>query len=146
MKSHEEVRALFNQGFNCAQCVLSNFADDFLLPPDQAFRIASGFGAGMGGMGKICGAVSGAFMVLGLKYGNYLPNDKASKNKTNEKVREFAKRFEAKNHSLVCRELTGCDISTKEGSQKARDNHVFETKCPIFVTDAIAIIKTLLTE
>jgi hypothetical protein len=40
----------------------------------------SGFGGGMGSMAKTCGAVTEAFMVVGLKYSQTQNDDKAAKN------------------------------------------------------------------
>ena len=57
----------FDSGFNCSQSVLTAFCNEFGLHDEPAFRIACGFGGGMGRMAKTCGAVTGAFMVIGLK-------------------------------------------------------------------------------
>ncbi len=58
----------FKNGFNCSQSVLTAFAGDFDLDEVTALKVAGGFGAGMGRLMETCGAVSGAYMVLGLKY------------------------------------------------------------------------------
>ncbi len=51
---------------NCAQTVLSTYCENFGLERILALRLAQGFGGGMGHAGKTCGAVTGAYMVLGL--------------------------------------------------------------------------------
>ena len=66
-------------------------------------------------MSQTCGAVTGAFMVLGLKYGNDDIHYKEAKERVYKLVREFSHRFESRNNSIICRELLGCDISNPEG-------------------------------
>ncbi len=66
-KSVEAVER-FKKGFNCSQAVLGSFSKQFGLDCDKASKVATGFGSGMR-MGGTCGAATGAFMVLGLKYG-----------------------------------------------------------------------------
>lgn len=51
---------------NCAQAILSTYCEAFGLERNLALRLAQGFGGGMAHMGKTCGAVTGAYMVLGL--------------------------------------------------------------------------------
>lgn len=135
----------FEKGFNCSQAVLSSFSEQFGLDCNTALRIATGFGGGMK-MGETCGAVTGAFMVLGLKYGNATPEDKETKEKTYEMVIEFTNRFKARNGSVICRELLGCDISTPEGSKVAVEKGLFSSVCPRLVQDAAEILEEMLNE
>jgi C_GCAxxG_C_C family probable redox protein len=144
MSERKRINQLFNQSFNCAQIVFSEFGPTFGLKREDCLRIASGFGAGMSTMQEVCGAVTGAIMVLGMKYGNSRENDKEAKEKTYKMVKEFAARFKKKNQSINCRKLINIDITTPEGLQKARDLKIFETKCPQFVQDAIDILRELL--
>jgi C_GCAxxG_C_C family probable redox protein len=96
-------------------------------------------------MGDTCGAVTGALMVIGLKYGQTTGEDKAAKEKSYELVREFVKRFRARNRGCIaCRELLGADISTPDGMQKIREKQAFTTMCPKFVRDAAEIVEELL--
>ena len=135
----------FEKGFNCSQAVLSSFSEQFGLDCNTALKIATGFGGGMK-MGETCGAVTGAFMVLGLKYGNATPEDKETKEKTYEMVIEFTNRFKARNGSVICRELLGCDISTPEGSKVAVEKGLFSSVCPRLVQDAAEILEEMLNE
>ena len=138
------IRTLFNQGYNCAQIVFSEFAETLGLKREYCLKIATGFGAGMSMMKQACGAVSGAVMVIGAKYGNENENGKEKKLKTYDLVNEFAKQFTEKNKSISCPVLLDHDISTPEGLQKARELKLFETKCPQLVKDAIDILKELI--
>lgn len=135
----------FEKGFNCSQAVLSSYCEQFGLDCNTALRIATGFGGGMK-IGETCGAVTGAFMVLGLKYGNTTPEDKETKEKTYEMVIEFTNRFKARNGSVICRELLGCDISTPEGSKVAVEKGLFSSVCPRLVQDAAEILEEMLNE
>ena len=50
-------------GFNCAQSVLCAFSDVTGLGRDDSLRLAAGLGGGVRS-GEVCGAVSGAVLVL----------------------------------------------------------------------------------
>ena len=113
------------------------------LTKETALKIASGFGGGMGRMAETCGAVTGAMMVLGLRFGGTTP-DREAKERVYAKVREFAEQFKARNGSLVCRDLLGCDISTPEGYSIAQEKKLVSTTCPKFVRDACEILDEML--
>jgi len=100
----------------------------------------------MGRMAQTCGAVTGAFMVLGLKYGNADIHDKEARERIYGLVREFARRFENRNGSIVCRELLGCDISNPEGAAAAKENGLFASVCPKLVGDAAEILEEMMNE
>ena len=141
----EQAVKRFRKGFNCSQAVLSSYSEQFGLDCEKAFKVATGFGGGMR-MGGTCGAVSGAFMVLGLKYGNSTAEDKKAKAKTYTKVEEYTNRFKARNDSVTCRELLGCDLTTPEGMKEAQDKGLFSTICPMIVQDAVEILEEMLNE
>lgn len=145
MSRVEQAAACFKGGFNCSQAVLSTYAEDFDLDREAALKLAAGFGGGMGRMAGTCGAVTGAFMVLGLKHGPTEPNDQTGRETVYERVREFAKRFEARNGTTVCRNLIQSDIDTPEGLAMARQQKLFATVCPKFVQDAAEILEEMLT-
>lgn len=144
MTTTENVLTMFQKGFTCSQTVLAAFAGDLGLPEEQALMIASGFGAGMARMSLTCGAVTGAFMALGLKYGYSSGESKESKEAIYRTVREFAEQFRAAHGSIECRELLGFDISTPEGYRGAADKEIFRTLCPRFVQTAIEIVDKML--
>jgi C_GCAxxG_C_C family probable redox protein len=131
----EQTVACFKKGFNCAQAVLSTYGPRFGLDRGLALKVAAAFGGGMGSMGETCGAVTGAFMVIGLT--------QASRERTDELVREFAERFKSRHRSTVCRELLGCDIGTSEGFKTAEKEKHFKKLCPSFVRDAADILEEI---
>jgi C_GCAxxG_C_C family probable redox protein len=145
MSIADQAVACFDEGFNCSQAVFSAFAPQLGLDRVVALKVAGPFGGGIGRMGETCGAVTGALMVIGLKYGQTTSEDKAAKEKSYELVRQFAERFKARNRGcLACRELLGADIGTPEGMQKIREKQAFTTMCPKFVRDAAEIVEELL--
>ena len=141
MSHADEAEALHRSGLNCCQAIAMTFAEEYGLPRDQAMRVASGFGGGMGGLGMTCGAVTGAFMVIGLKHPR---PDRASAGASSSLVRDFVRRFQATHGSINCRELLGCDISTPQGHQAARDAGLFEKTCPPAIRDAAELLDDLL--
>ena len=98
----------------------------------------------MGSLGNTCGAVTGAFMVLGLKYGNTKVSELRKKEKAYEVAKEFVNRFKSRNGTIMCRELLNCDISTPEGRNKAIQENIFIEVCPKFVQDSAEILEELL--
>jgi C_GCAxxG_C_C family probable redox protein len=140
----EQAVERFKSGFNCSQAVFSAYAEEFGLNRETALKISSGFGGGMGRMGGTCGAVTGAYMVIGLKFGNTKAEDKAIKQKTYDLVREYSSRFTARNGSTFCKTLIGCDIGTAEGYKAAQEKGVFKSLCPKLVADAAEILEEIL--
>ena len=137
----------FKQGFNCAQAVLSAFGERFEMSPERALKLAAGFGGGMGRQGLPCGAVTGAFMVLGLKAGATRADDAQAKQRTQELVRAFSRKFTERHGSIGCRELIGgLDISGPEGFEQAKKAGVFTELCPGFVRDAAEIVDELISD
>jgi C_GCAxxG_C_C family probable redox protein len=136
----------FGQGFACSQAILTTYGEPLGLPREQALKLAEGFAGGMAGLGETCGAVTGAFLVIGLKHGRARPDDVEAKLATNRLVREFVRRFEARRGSVKCRDLLGCAIDTPEKLQAARDRKLFTTVCPGFVREAAEILEALLAE
>jgi C_GCAxxG_C_C family probable redox protein len=141
MTKEEQAVATFNNGFACSQAVFTAYADELNFDPNLALRISDSFGGGMGRMGLTCGAVTGAFMVIGLKYGRIDATDLESKQKTIDCVRNFSKQFIELNGSLTCNELLGCDISTIEGFNYALQNALFKSVCPKLVSDSMKILE-----
>ncbi len=143
MQPVETAVSLFAQGFTCSQALLLTFAPRFGLDPSVAARIASPFGGGIARHGKVCGAVAGAVMVLGLQAGNANAEDREKKEAMYEKVRALMARFAAAHGTTECRQLTGFDLSIPEGYAAATQAGVFTERCPAFVRTAAALAAEL---
>jgi C_GCAxxG_C_C family probable redox protein len=144
MSRVDDAVSCFRDGFMCSQAVLLAYAGQFGVDRESALRISAAFGGGMGRMGEICGAVTGAFMVIGLKYGRVVVQDTKSHEKTNRLVKEFVGKFKSVNGSIVCRELLGCDLNTPDGLKTFVDKRLRDTLCAKFVQDAAEIVEQLL--
>ena len=111
MTRPEKAKQLFMSGYNCSQSVVGAFIDVFPIDFDTAMKLSSSFGGGMGRMREVCGAVSGAFMIAGLKCGCCDPCDKAAKSAHYALIQKIAADFKEQNGSIICRELlegVGC--------------------------------------
>ena len=138
----EEAVECFQNGFSCSQAIFSTYCGELgLLDEKTALQLACGFGAGMGKLQETCGAVSGAYLLIGMKYGKFLVEDNEGKEKTYAVVREFAKLFEERNKTTKCRELLGVDlINDDKEITKERTREI----CPKLIRDAAEIIESLL--
>lgn len=144
MNRIEQAVSCFDQGFSCSQAILATYSTEFGIDYITSLKLAEGFGGGIAGKGHICGAVSGAIMVLGLKYGRTNASDRESKTKTNNLIREFIKRFELRNGSIQCRDIIGCEIDTPEKREVAREKGIFSTVCRKVVQDSAEILEELI--
>ena len=109
MSKADKAKELFLSGYNCAQAVFGAFCEDFGIDFELGVKISSGFGGGVARRREVCGAVSGAVMVLSMIHGYSDSQADAEKKKLYEKVREVLKNFEDETGSIVCRELLGLE-------------------------------------
>lgn len=143
MEKQESALSCFKKGFSCSQAVLSAFAPGFGMDPEMALRVAGSFGGGMARMGETCGAVTGAFMVIGLKYGMTDAGNQQAKERTYEVARSFVEAFRSEHGSIRCKDLLGCDISVPSAMKQAKESGMFETVCPKFVGSAVRLLEEL---
>ena len=108
MTKAEKDVSLHDKGYNCAQAVVCAFADDLGLDEQTAYKMSEAFGLGVGQM-EICGAVSGACMVAGMKNSGGLDNIGKTKGETYKINRAIADEFKQMNESVICRELKGVE-------------------------------------
>lgn len=128
----DQAIAFHDRGFNCAQAVACSFCQEFGVDQEEMFRIAEGFGFGMGIM-DMCGALSGMMMVIGLQNSIGDPDKgKLTKADTYKKVKEYIAKFQKKNGSYLCRELKG--VATGK----------ILCSCPDCIRDAVALTEEYL--
>ncbi|MDD1667687.1 MAG: C-GCAxxG-C-C family protein [Methanomicrobiales archaeon] len=139
-----EAVAAFSRGASCSMAVFSAYAPGLGLDAETAASIASPFGAGISRTGDICGAVSGALMVIGLAQRKADIKDAASREKVYALSREFIAEFTARNGSVMCTDLVGYDLSQEEQYREARECKAFATRCPKLVRDAGEILERIL--
>ncbi len=134
----EKAVKLFEEGFVCSQAVFAAYCDLLGLEESVGLKIANGFGGGIARKQEVCGAVSGAIMAIGLKFGRTQLNDMAAHEKTYEAIHAFCDEFTRQNGSLNCRELLGCDM------KEAREKGLFSTSCKQYVRSAAQILEGIL--
>jgi C_GCAxxG_C_C family probable redox protein len=117
-KSEIAVDLFANKGFLCSQAVLESHSAEYGLDTIITRKISTAFGGGMGHCDEVCGAVSGALMLIGLKYGQFNEGDNDSRKNTY--------------------------IHTKDFIQiKARESGIFKTLCPKLVKRAVELIEEI---
>lgn len=144
MDKVEKVMELFGQGCNCSQAMLAGFGAAYGLDKGLAQDLGRALGGGMGRSGLMCGALTGAVLVLGLAGCGQAGNELELRRQSYGGVQEILKQFLEMHGSLECRELLGVDISTQEGLQKAKEAGLFGTRCAGLVRDAAHILERLL--
>ena len=136
----KQAVSCFESGMSCSQAILSTYGDGLGIDKAVALRISAPFGGGMARMGETCGAVTGAFMALGLKYAT----DRNAKERLYCLVNEFATKFKSRNKSLICKELLGYDMCTPEGMNTIKEKGLVKSLCPKLVQDAAEILEEML--
>ncbi len=135
----EYAKQQFLKSMNCSQAILETYGPELGLPVSQARRVAAAFAGGMG-MGSECGAITGAYMVIGMKHGKTTESDSRSDNETFKCLTEFNKQFKARHKHLTCSELLETDMGTPEGVKSAAGKGYFTSRCPGYVKTASEIL------
>jgi C_GCAxxG_C_C family probable redox protein len=147
MNRSEKAIRYFNNSFNCSQSVLAAFAPELGISEDNSLRIACAFGGGMGRQQLTCGAVTGALMALGMKFGKALNDSEEKKKDTYVLTRRFCDEFISRFGALNCRELLlGYDMNKPEENMKIKELGLFDSHCTRFVKEAVEIIEKLSLE
>jgi C_GCAxxG_C_C family probable redox protein len=139
----EHARERFLKSMNCSQAILETYAPAMGMPVETARRVAAAFAGGMG-MGSECGAVTGAFMVIGIKYGKTRDEDSRADKQTFKKLAEFVQEFKAKYKHIGCSELLETDMGTPEGVKEAADKGLFKARCPAYVKTAAELLENII--
>jgi len=145
MDHKQKALNYFSQKLHCSQSVLAAFAEKCGITDEQALKLGSCLGSGMR-KGEVCGAVSGALMVLGLLYGQKNAGDTEGRQSSNKVNDLMMNRFKEKCGSYICNDLLGCDITTEEGHQYCVDNKLFTEFCPKMVAAAVDIVEEIISE
>ena len=127
----ERAQSLHNKGYNCAQAVVCAYCDLFGLDEETAYKMADGFGLGMGMM-DTCGALSAAFMLAGMQGSKGTEHPGETKAQTYKTTKMLAAAFREKNGTYLCRELKGI----ADGKMRR--------SCPGCIEDACSLIETVL--
>jgi C_GCAxxG_C_C family probable redox protein len=142
----EKAIESFRAGLNCAQATVTAYSDDLNFDNELAARISCGFGGGMGRLQETCGAVTGAFMVLGIYYCSKFTDNKDRKEATYSAIQKFADRFNSIHSTLNCKSLMNCSLRTEEGQKYIKENNLHEKVCEKCIADAVRIVNELIEE
>ncbi|MEW6585520.1 MAG: C-GCAxxG-C-C family protein [Nitrospirota bacterium] len=132
----------FKKGFSCASAILHAYADDFGIDRQLSLQLPSLFSAGMG-MAETCGVITGALMVIGVKYGKTKGHDFDTDKRNAERLRCFLREFQARNKYLKCKDMLGCDINEDGVFDQAWESGLILSVCPKLVRDASEIIEEM---
>ncbi|MEJ2619691.1 MAG: C-GCAxxG-C-C family protein [Candidatus Thiodiazotropha sp.] len=136
----------FCDGCNCAQAVLTTFADRYGIDRALAMQISAALGGGVGRMGDICGTLSGAALVVGLQMGPKTSEDVDAKDATYKATQLLQERFMAQHGSNRCKELLKMDLSIPAEYQEAKSLGLFKSQCPDYVETAVTLLDQILEE
>ncbi len=138
----EQIADLFMRGQDCGQVVFEHYADSLGISADEANRLSAAFGGGSG-IGETCGAVVGALMVLGMRYGHKGPDDAENRDVLMSKRAEFIEKWKEKRGSCMCKDLLEDDISTPEGFGRILESGKLFSLCPEIVMDAVEVLDSM---
>lgn len=139
MKRNENAVKLFSTGCNCSQAILMSYSDEFGLEKKFVERISVPFGGGMSKQGKTCGCLSGALMVIGLKYGENSTTVIANRGLSYNKGKAFIEKFQETFGDTECRELIKLDLNNKADLEEAQKN-VFGSRCKNIVGNTVELL------
>jgi C_GCAxxG_C_C family probable redox protein len=122
--------------------VFEQYAEEFGLSAEDANKLTAAFGGGSG-IGETCGAIVGAMMVIGMKYGHNGPDDPEHRDVLMAKRAEFIGKWKERRGSCMCNDMLGDDISTPEGFGRILESGKLFTLCPEIVTDAFDILNEM---
>ncbi|UCH58102.1 MAG: C_GCAxxG_C_C family protein [Candidatus Bathyarchaeota archaeon] len=133
-----------DRGFLCSESVLLALSDCLDISSDVIPRIATGFGAGVGRSGEICGALAGAVMGLGLKYGRDEVGEEEHGPGRYWYSTEILKRFRAEHGDVRCKNLLDLDLSRAEDKLEYDNRRLWETVCREFIVEATGLAYDIL--
>lgn len=136
---------VFSKGYNCAQSIFYAYCSKVGIKEADAERIAAGFGGGIAMNQNICGALTGAIILIGCKY--FDNNDvKGSKRRVYKKVNMFLGEFEKLHGSINCKELIGVDFFAKVELQEAREKDLFNKICSRYIESICSLLEKHIPE
>ncbi len=143
MTRKEKAVHIFNSGDNCAQSVVGAFEDMLGEKTQTTFKLAAGFGGGIGRLQKTCGAVTGGVMVLSSLH-DHTKED--SKNLLDQIIQHFTSKFRKIHGELDCKTLIRYDLNDEIGYRKAKEEQVFEKQCTEFIRSSVEILEKIINQ
>jgi C_GCAxxG_C_C family probable redox protein len=124
---------------------LTAFAKELGMSEDELLRVASAFGGGIGRQQLTCGAVTGAAMAIGLRFGKGIHDSDDNKQNTYDKTVELFAEFIRLHGSTNCRELLdNLDMRDENDHNTIIEKDLFHANCRKYVGDAVKIADQLI--
>ena len=143
MDNKQKALDIFSKQFNCAQAAFGALAEEAGIDRETALKTAACFGGGMR-CGEVCGAVTGALMALGMRFGSAKENDPDRKAAANKRAIAFLEKFKAKNGTILCKELLGYNPSVPEDAEKIKELGLHDKVCNQAILDAVEIAEEII--
>lgn len=141
------AEVLFASGYNCAQAVFVAYCDEMNIDKETAIKLSSSFGAGMGKLREVCGALTGAFAVAGVLWGPNDPTDDKAKTEHYALIRRIAEEFKAEHGTYICNYLLKGIANIQSKDPHPRTEEYYKVRpCIRFVSTAAAILDKILAE
>lgn len=140
MEKQEKAMEYFENGCNCSQAVVMPYATEVNVQEKVIQKIAVAFGGGMSKAGKTCGCLSGALMVIGLKYGEDSAEIIANRIKSYNEGQKFINQFQKIFGATDCHELIKLDLNKKEDMEQAQAI-VFKSRCKTIAGKTVELLE-----
>lgn len=130
-----------DEGLGCGQVVMGEFVEETALDKSTLERLGSAYTGGMY-EAKTCGAVIGAYNILGLLYGT----DKETTDQSPDFIRKkfiFDEKFKEKFGSTTCKEILGLDMTNPEDAEEISEKNMFIEFCPKVCSFAVELVKEI---
>ncbi|MBS7298141.1 MAG: C_GCAxxG_C_C family protein [Eubacteriales bacterium] len=129
MNKSDKAVGYFNGGYNCAQSVVAALCEELGMTLEEGLKVSEGFGGGMGRMRSVCGAVTGMFMLAGLKYSKAVAGDMDTRKIIYQKVQDMSREFEQEMGTIICAELLeGVMPENKDATPTPRTNEFYKKR------------------
>jgi C_GCAxxG_C_C family probable redox protein len=133
------------EGYLCSEAVLLALAESLGVESELIPRIATGVAAGVARTGNVCGALSGAVMGLGLRYGRDTPETEPGR-RPYWYGRRLAEAFEVAFGSVTCPGVLGLDVDDPDDYRRYAEEDMWATKCRELIKTATGLAWDLLRE
>ena len=140
----ERAVAMFVDGYSCAQSLLATYGPDLGLARETALKAAAPFAGGVSRTDGLCGAASGALLVLGLKYGHVHPDDEDGAARSRTMTRDFLRRYGTRLGCTSCTALLGVNLGEPGVPERVKAEGLALNVCPDLVRTSCDILEDLL--
>lgn len=140
----ERALSYWNEKWLCAESVSRALVETLGIDAPCLPRAATAFCSGLSRTGGICGALSGAVLVIGLARGRDAATDslEGPYALVQELLEEFKEAFGTDN----CAALLGCHLGTPDGQKFFAAQGLRDTHCPRFIAFAAEKAHALLRD